>query len=356
MDGEHELIARLRALTERAAEGRPARVAIASGDDAAVTVAAGATVTSVDAAVEGVHFRLDTTTPRAAGRKALAAALSDLAAMGAEVGEAYVILGIPDSLADEAIMELAAGLAEVAGEHGATVLGGDVTQAPALWLGLTVVGHARSPAELVARSGGRPGDVVAVTGELGGAAAGLELLERPELGATLDPATADSLRERQRNPAPRLRAGRVLAAAGAHAMIDVSDGLGSDCGHLASASGVRIEVDLARVPVAPGVADVASGVGVDVEELVASGGEDYELLACLAPDRLAGATASLREVGLPLTAIGSVREGDGVALLDARGAARAVRGFDHLRPPARRRRARRPRLGPRTGQHDQAGE
>ena len=352
MDGEHELIARLRTLTERAAEGQPARVAIASGDDAAVTVATGAIVTSVDAAVEGIHFRLDTTTPRAAGRKALAAALSDLAAMGAEAGEIYVILGIPDSLAGDAVMELAAGIAEVAGEHRAPVLGGDVTQAPALWLGLTVVGYAPSAAALVARSGGRPGDVVAVTGELGGAAAGLELLERPELGEALDLETANSLRDRQRNPAPRLRAGQVLAAAGTRAMIDVSDGLGADCGHLASASGVRIEVDLARVPVAPGVGEVASRVGLDPEELVASGGEDYELLACLPPERLAGAAASLREIGLPLTAIGSVREGDGVTLVDAKGAPRAARGFDHLRPPTRRRRARRTRLGPRTGQHD----
>jgi thiamine-monophosphate kinase len=353
MDGEHELIARLRALTERVGgDHRPARVALASGDDAAVTVPDGAVVTSVDAALEGVHFRLETTTPRAAGRKALAAALSDLAAMGAEPGEAYVILGLPEALEGDTVLEVVAGLAEVAAEHRVAILGGDVTRAPALWLGLTVVGHAGSAAELVARSGAKPDDLVAVTGELGGAAAGLELLERPELAEALEPAIAAALRDRQREPVPRLRAGRLLAGAGAHAMIDVSDGLGADCGHLATASRVRIEVDLPRVPVAAGVDEVARRTSLDPEELVGAGGEDYELLVCLDPERLDAAAGSLEEIGVPLTPIGRVRKGDGIALLDAGGAARDARGFDHLRPRAARHGAGRSRLGPRSGQHD----
>ena len=347
MDGEHELIARLRALTEGAGgPGRPAQVAVASGDDAAVTSVSGAIVTSVDAAVEGVHFRLETTTPRLAGRKALSTALSDLAAMGAEPGEAYAILGIPESLGEEALMELGAGLAEVAAENSVTVLGGDVTRAPALWLGLTVVGHADSPGELVPRSGAQPGDVVAVTGELGGAAAGLELLERPELADGLDPALAAALRDRQRDPVPRLRAGRVLARTGARAMIDVSDGLGADCGHVASASRVRIEVELARAPVAHGVAGVAARAGREPEDLFAFAGEDYELLACLPVECVGPAAASLEEIGLPLTEIGSVKEGDGVALIDASGIARRALGFDQLRSIARSRRSRWAGLGP----------
>jgi thiamine-monophosphate kinase len=335
MDGEHELIARLRALTERSGAG-PGDVVVASGDDAAVTVRDGATVTSVDAAVEGVHFRLSTTTPKAAGRKALAAALSDLAAMGAEAGEAYVILGLPDAIEEGTVMEVGAGLAEVAAENGVAILGGDVTRAPALWLGLTVIGHARSSAELVRRSGARPGDVVALTGELGSAAAGLELIERPGLCATLEVEGADELRSRQWDPTPRLAAGRALAAAGASAMIDVSDGLGADAGHLAAASGVRIEIELARVPVAPGVAEVARRAGLDPGDLVASGGEDYELLACLAPERFDAAASELARLGVPLTQIGAAREGTGLVLRDASGVAREPGGFDQLRSPGAR--------------------
>ncbi|MCW2988288.1 MAG: thiL, partial [Solirubrobacterales bacterium] len=237
--GEFELLARVR-------ERLPApgsRVLLGSGDDAAVTVPGGATATSVDTLVEGVHFRRESATLTQIGRKALATALSDLAAMGAEAGEAYVAVGIPADLKEAACLELIDGIVGLAVETSTTVAGGDVTRAPVLTLAVTVVGHATSPERLVARGGGKLGDALVLTGEIGGAAAGLLLLERPELATSVPAESAERLRRRQLDPAPRLGAGQARAAAGARAMIDLSDGLGGDAVHLAAASGAAVRID-----------------------------------------------------------------------------------------------------------------
>lgn len=336
--GEFDLIARLIEVVEEARRGAAsggdspgATVLVGSGDDAAVTAPLGVTVTSVDALVEGVHFRRDTSPLESIGRKAMAAALSDLAAMGAGPGEAYVQLGIPSDLNEAESLEVATGLGRAAAASGVAVIGGDVTRAPSLLLAMTVVGHAGDAGELVLRSGARPGDVVAVTGELGGAAAGLLLLQRPELADRLEPEVAEPLRRRQLEPSPRFAAGRALAANGATAMIDVSDGLGGDAGHIARASGVKLEIELAGIPVQPGVVEAAAGAGIDRWALVAAGGEDYELLATLPPDRLAGARAAVAATGTTLTPIGEVAEGEGVSLLQADGSPREPSGFDQLR-------------------------
>jgi thiamine-monophosphate kinase len=334
--GEFDLIARL---VETVADARRdgasewgARIAVASGDDAAVTVPTGATATSVDSLVEGVHFRRRTAPLGSVGRKALAAALSDLAAMGAAPGEAYVQLGVPDDLDEAGCLELGEGLAQVAAEHDVAVLGGDVTRTPAIWIAITVVGHAGSADELVRRAGASPGDVLAVTGELGGAAAGLLVLDRPELGAAVGADVADALRRRQLEPVPRLGAGRALAAAGASAMIDVSDGLGGDAGHLATASGVRLVIELERLPVQAGVGEVAGAAGVDAGDLATGRGEDYELLVTLPPERVDEASAGVAATGSALTPIGVVERGKGVALRAPDGSERQAAGFDQLRP------------------------
>jgi thiamine-monophosphate kinase len=343
MDGEFELIARLRWLAESEGAGGSApggRIVIASGDDAAVTVPGGATATSVDAVVEGVHFRLSTTPPRSVGHKALAAALSDLAAMGAAVGEAYVIVGVPPELDEATLLEVGAGLASVAAEHGVAIIGGDVTGAPVLWLGVTVVGHAPTAGDLVARAGARPGDLVAVTGELGAASAGLALLERPELAAGIDPGLVERLHRRQLEPQPRLDAGRLLADVGASAMIDVSDGLGADAGHLAAASGVAVEIEVEQLPIHEGIREVAEAAGVDPLDYAAAGGEDYELLASVPGDRRDAAIDALGAIGLGLTPIGRVSSGDGVIIRSRDGAVRRPSGFDQLRRRPRARSAR----------------
>jgi thiamine-monophosphate kinase len=310
VSAEFELIAAIR--DRLAAGGAPAgseRVVLGSGDDAAIVRAQGAEAVSVDMLVEGVHFEAPPFALRDVGHKALAVALSDLAAMGAQAGEAYVQLGAPAARADAELLELADGIAAAAAAHGVVVAGGDISAAPVLTLAVTVVGAARDADDLVRRDGARPGDLLAVTGDLGGAAAGLRLLREPGLGARLSSEVAGLLRERQTRPEPRLEAGRALAAAGARAMIDVSDGVFADAGHLATASGVAIVVDAESLPIAPGVQEVAEAAGIEQLELVA-GGEDYELLVALAPEALDSARTQLGAVGL--TAIGTIETGSDV--------------------------------------------
>jgi thiamine-monophosphate kinase len=327
--GEFELLEKLR---ERLPPPGP-RIALAAGDDAAVTVPGGATATSVDALVEGVHFRRDEAPLSLVGHKALAAALSDLAAMGAEPGEAYVVLGAPPDLAEADFVELIDGIAALAERTGTTIAGGDLTRAPVISLAITVVGHASSPERMIVRGGALPGDLLVLTGEIGGAAAGRLLLDRPELGAGLPDPTAELLRERQLRPQPRLGAGRALAAAGARAMIDLSDGLAGDAGHLAAASGAGLRIDAGSLPLAKGVAEIAAACGRDPLELAASGGEDYELLAALPPDRLAEASTRIGEAAeATLTPIGAVVEGNGAEIRLPAGGLLEAASFDHLAP------------------------
>jgi thiamine-monophosphate kinase len=266
---------------------------------------------------------------RSIGRKALAAALSDLAAMGASPGEAYVALGIPPDLDEAGCLELYDGLGTFAAECDTAVLGGDVTRSPALVLAVTVVGHAPSGDAVVGRDGAAPEQALAVTGELGGAAAGLLLLDRPELAAAIDPETASALTLRQLEPTPRLSAGMALAAAGATAMIDVSDGVGADADQVAAASGIRAVIELERLPVQPGVAEVCAAAGVDPHDLAAGGGEDYELLAVLPPGRVSKAEAAC-SAGTRLTVIGRTASGRGVEVREPDGSLRRPSGFDHL--------------------------
>ncbi|HET7418652.1 MAG TPA: thiamine-phosphate kinase [Solirubrobacterales bacterium] len=327
---EFELLAKLR---ERLPPNAP-HVTLGSGDDAAITVPPGATATSVDAIVEGVHFRRGEATPQLIGRKALATALSDLAAMGAGPGEAYVVLGAPADLEEAEFLALLDGLLGVTGECGATLAGGDLTRAPALTLAVTVVGHAPRAEDLVSRGGAEEGDVLVLTGELGGAAAGRLLLDDPSLAAALAGPIAEGLRARQLDPSPRLRSGRALAAAGATAMIDLSDGLAGDAGHVAEASGKRLQIEAGSLPLAPGVTEVAAAAGRDPLELAVSGGEDYELLAALPAQRLEEASAAVAAAGeATLTPIGEVLSGTGVEIRLPGGGLLETQGYDHFAGP-----------------------
>jgi len=330
--GEFELLAKLR---ERLPRGG-SRVELGSGDDAAVTVPGGATATSVDALVEGVHFRRGDAGLETIGRKALAAALSDLAAMGAEAGEAYVVLGAPGDLAEADLLALLDGMLELAEATGTAVAGGDLTRSPVLTLAVTVVGHAASAGAFVSRAGARPGDVVVLSGEIGGAAAGRLLLDDPGLAAAVPATTAEKLRGRQLDPSPRLRSGRALAEAGARAMIDLSDGLAGDAAHIASASGIAIRAEAGSLPLAGGVAEVATAAGLDPLRLAVSGGEDYELLAALPAERVGDASARVDAAGeTTLTAIGEVCAGEGVEIRQPAGGRLEAAGYDHFAAPSR---------------------
>jgi thiamine-monophosphate kinase len=280
------------------------------GDDAAVVRARGHAVTSVDMMVDGVHFRSSQLAPGEIGHRALAAALSDLAAMGAEPGEAYLALGLPPGF-QGAALELAAGMQALATRHGVTIAGGDVTRAAELTVSVTVVGWADDPAGIVGRDGARVGDLVGVTGRLGAAGAFLEGIEEA--------------RDAYARPAPRLEEGQALVAAGARAMIDISDGLANDARHIGRRSGVRLELSLAALP----VAEVVGQLGASPAEFAATSGDDYELCACIPPSArtVAEAAAERWASAAGLTWVGRVIAGEpGVCFTDAD---RPLSGYEH---------------------------
>jgi thiamine-monophosphate kinase len=293
---ELDLIATLRELLPPVGP----RVVRGLGDDCAVVRAGGYAVTSIDTMVDGVHFRAEQLTPAEIGHRALAGALSDIGAMGAHPGEAYLAFGLPAGTDEQFLRSLIAGLGELATAANVSLCGGDLTVAPVLTLTVSVVGWVDDPGELVGREGARPGDLVAVTGQLGGAGGGLALLAG--VGQQLEPGIRDDLHRAYATPIPRLAEGRALALAGASALIDLSDGLASDCAQIARASGVEIEIELAKVPLADGVAQLAAELGSDPVTFAASSGEDYELCFCAAPAAVAGIESALRDA-VPTTRI-----------------------------------------------------
>lgn len=317
---EHELIG----LFERAFPGRGGRLLMGIGDDGAVVRAGRYAVTSVDTMLDGVHFRRGQLSAEQIGHRALAGALSDLAAMAAAPGEAYLALGLPDEADERLVLGLIDGAQALAQEAGVMIAGGDVTSAPVLSLSFTVVGWSADAGELVGRSGALPGDLLGVSGSLGGSGAGLALLEgRARLH---DAVGAANLRERYARPQPRLALGRALAAGGVRAMIDLSDGLAGDAAQIARRSGVRIELELARLPLQPGVAEVARQLGRAPAEFAATAGEDYELCVCAPPGAL-GAIEELIDGESEVTWVGTVGEGEaGISFVDG---PPQLRGYEH---------------------------
>jgi thiamine-monophosphate kinase len=290
-------------------------VLLGPGDDAAVLTAPDARVVAcADVLVQDRHFRLVAGHGTTVGRKAAAANLADVAAMGAVPTALLLGLVAPADLEAQWLVDVATGMATEAAETGAAVVGGDVTAGPLVVLAVSALGDLQGRAPL-RRAGARVGDVVAVCGRLGDSAAGLALLE-----AGLDRRHRD-LVDAHRCPRPPYAAGPRAADAGATAMIDVSDGLLADLGHLATASGVRIDLAERALPPEDRLRAAAADLGVDPAEWVFTGGEDHALVATFPPD-----------TSLPpgWRGIGEVHAGEPAVTVD--GAARAGRaGWDHFR-------------------------
>ena len=320
------------------------------GDDAAVLTSEGTgdLLLTTDLLLEGVHFQRRWGCPRELGRKALAVNLSDIAAMGGSPRHALLGLALPpDGPTLVELERLLVGLEEEAEAHGVTWVGGDTCASRSgLVLAVTVLGTAPAGRALC-RSGGRPGDALWVTGMLGGAAAGLLALEqgvrpdaawpaalpRPGWFGAEDEAAVQAAVRAHLTPIPRLAAGQALLGC-ATAMIDVSDGVASDVGHLCAEGGVAVRVWASQLPIHPGARSMARLMGREVLDLALRGGEDYELLFMAADDPrpiLARVAPDLR-VGR----IGEVSAGPPVARLEhADGREETLAGgFDHLRGPA----------------------
>jgi thiamine-monophosphate kinase len=305
--GEFGLITRL-------TEGRPPSQAtlLGPGDDAAVVAAPdGRVVASTDVLVAGVHFRLDWSSPEQIGRKAAAANLADIAAMGAVPTALLVGLACPPDTPVETLTGLTDGLWAEARSTGAGVVGGDVASSATLVLSVTALGSldGREP---VTRAGARPGDTVALAGRIGWAAAGWAVLAR---GFRSPVAVVAA----HRVPEPPYAAGPQAAEAGATAMIDVSDGLLADLGHVARASGVRIDVRSAAFEVAARLVDVGAALGVDPMHWLLTGGEDHALAATFPGAPPQG-----------WTAIGTVSEGEPEVLVNGRTYDGGPGGWEHF--------------------------
>lgn len=308
---EEQLVAAIRTLC--ATHGNT-RVLVGIGDDAAVWQPSRShrSVISSDMLVEGVHFRRDIMSLEDAGWRALAANLSDLAAMGARPVLATVALGIPAAGAERDVLGIYEGIAACARRYAIAIAGGDLSRSATITIAITVVGEVRS-SNVKLRSGGRPGDVLAVTGELGAARAGL-------LG---DAEGVDAFRR----PQPRLAEGYFLAAsANVRAMMDCSDGLATDLGRLCAASECGAVVD--GVPVSAVARTAARRSGEDPEEFALRGGEDFELLVAVRASAFAYLASRFeKQFKRPLSRIGSLRDGNAI---EWRERVLDVRGWEHF--------------------------
>jgi thiamine-monophosphate kinase len=303
----------IRHLSKRLPEPPP-EVIVPIGDDCAVLRLGDALwVAAADMLVSGRHFK-DWASSEDVGYKAVAANVSDVAAMGGVPRFVLASGGADDA---ETTLRCMNGVLEACEEFGAYPLGGDTTGAAALTVDVSILGQlVHTP---VLRSGARPGDLLAVTGELGASAAGLLALERGDIGPK-------RLIRKHLRPEPRLVAGRAAARLGAHAMIDLSDGLASDVRHVCERSGVGCRVDLDLLPIAGDTREYLHSESRDPEVLAATGGEDYELLVAVSEEVVA-ALASESEV--PFTVIGEVA-GEGLVFLRGGERVDGLSGWDHF--------------------------
>ncbi len=327
--GEFGLIARIR---EAVARRRDDVILGIDDDTAAVRVGREVLLLTTDALIEAVHFRFEYFEPTEVGWRLMAANLSDVAAMGGEPLFALVALALPKTIPVEHVQEIYTGLADLADRFDVAVVGGDTTGSPGgSFLALTML--ARAPeGRFGRRDRARPGDVLAVSGYLGGSQAGLNvLLGRNGLRGTAYPTVV----ERHKRPWPRVQEGKFLVhEVGVECVIDVSDGLASEVGHLCRLSGVGARVEAERVPLHPETIRVAEHLGESALEYALYGGEDFELLFSVPRNRWKALSAEWQaRFDTPLTRVGEVVEArQGLTLvLPERVQPLTPRGWDHFR-------------------------
>lgn len=290
------------------------------GDDCAVLPQQDGrdTLVSADMLIEGTHFLRDDIPPYRLGWKSAAVNISDIAAMGGRPTATFLSIALPVDLEPCWVDEFLRGYAEISSQFGVALLGGDTTASPdRICINVTVLGQCPSGTACL-RSAAREGDCICVTGPLGDSAAGLKAI----LDGVERDANVRFLIDRHYLPSPRVAEGlRLAATPGVHAMMDISDGIGSDLGHILEASGCGARIDVAALPLSPALRRVCERFGWDPVALATGGGEDYELLFTCTPE-------AEQALDLPHTVIGTVTAGTAIEWL---GAGRSICGFDHFK-------------------------
>ncbi len=318
---ERSFIQRIR----EANRGQAADLVTVIGDDCAVIRKNEQDVQllTTDTLVEGVHFDLAFHSPYDLGRKVAAVNISDIAAMGGTPRFAQLSVALSPSLDSQALDSFMTGFLKICQEHGVILTGGDTVSAPCATFTVTLLGEMRA-SQVIYRNQGQVGDDVWVSGTLGGAAAGLALLQK---GLGLDPHFS-ALYKAHLDPQPQVALGQYLAGSClVHAMQDISDGVATDLAHLCTASGLAAEIDPDLLPMPEGLATAAQLCAVEPQHWALSGGEDYQLLFALAPASGAEVSRGAAKNGLNLTRIGRLQAGTGVRLVN--GQEISYQGYEH---------------------------
>jgi thiamine-monophosphate kinase len=309
-------------LAKMAGGEKDERLLVGIGDDAAAWRGdESIQLATVDSFIQDVHFPSSLAPWKDLGWKALAANLSDIVAMGGTPRYALVSLALPDNTEVDDVTALYSGMLELGREYGVVIIGGDISHAPIVVITITILGSSQKE-QILTRSAARPGELVAVTGELGAAAAGLEMLKQK---LKFDPQATAFLRNAFLHPNPRIAEGQLLADQGVKTAIDISDGLIADLGQICKASQVGARIEVERVPIEP---MVKARFGEKSAELALSGGEDYELLFAAGAEVI---DKVKRAAPCPITTIGEIVAGKGVTTVDRQGNPLVVKGgWEHF--------------------------
>jgi len=297
-------------LLAKMASGQDERLIIGIGDDAAAWQGdASIQLATVDSFIQDVHYPSGIVPWQEVGGKALAVNLSDIAAMGGLPRYALVSLALPPETELDDVTALYTGMLELAKKYGVTIVGGDISNAPLVVISITVLGSSPQK-QILTRSSAKPGELIAVTGYLGAAAAGLEMLTKK---LKLDPPATTRFKQAFLHPTPRLAEGQLLLEQGVKTAIDISDGLLADLNQICKASKVSAKVEADRVPVEP---LVKASFGKQALELALAGGEDYELLFTAGVEVIEKVKQA---ASCPVTVIGKITAGKGVTAVDRQG-------------------------------------